>query len=123
MPTFTPADADVHSVHGSTFSSFVRTDSGSADLCAWKLDVPPGLTGVAHRPSNEEVILVLAGQLIVTLDGESSTLQTGSVALVPAGSTLRVDTGPVGATAWVTTTAGLHATLPDGSSMAPPWAQ
>ena len=123
MPTIPSAEATVFQAHGATFTSFVRTASGATDLCAWRLTVPPNLTGIAHRPSNEEVILVLDGQLVVVLDGESSFLRTGSVVLVPAGSTLRIDTGAVGATAWVTTTAGLSAALPDGSTMAPPWAQ
>jgi hypothetical protein len=41
---------------------------------------------------------------------------------VPAGSELCVDTGPAGASAWVTTTVGLEAVMPDGSRFAPPWA-
>lgn len=71
---------------------------------------------------SEEVLLVLAGELQVTLDGLATALHFGDVVLVPAGSDLRVDAGPDGATAWVTTTPGLEAVTADGTKIAPPWA-
>lgn len=123
MPVFQPADVTEFSVHGSTFGSYVSSESGSAELCAWRLSVPPGLQGAAHRPDHEEVLLLLEGELRVVLDGVVSELLPGAVALVPADAELRVDAGPSGATAWVTTRSGLQATLADGSSMRPPWAQ
>ena len=122
MPVIRPADAAVHQVHGSTFRSFVAPSRGSAQLCAWQLQVPAGLRGAAHRPSREEVLLLLEGELTVTLDGVATVLAPGDVVLVPAGRELRVDGGPAGATAWVTTTPGLAAVMADGSRLTPPWA-
>jgi quercetin dioxygenase-like cupin family protein len=78
---------------------------------------------VPHRPSREEILLVLDGDLRITLDGTAVMLGPGDVALVPAGSELQVDGGPRGATAWVTTTPGLQAVTADGSRITPPWAQ
>jgi quercetin dioxygenase-like cupin family protein len=112
----------VHQVHGSTFSSFVAPSRGSAQLCAWQLNVPPGLRGVAHRPTREEVLLLLEGELTVTVDGIGTVLTAGDVVFVPANSELRLDGGTAGAAAWVTTTPGLEAVMPDGSRFAPPWA-
>ena len=122
MPVIRPADATVHQVHGSTFSSFVAPSRGSAQVCAWQLTVPAGLRGVAHRSTREEVLLLLEGELTVTLDGIAAVLAAGDVVLVPAGSELRLDGGTAGATAWVTTTPGLEAVMADGSRIAPPWA-
>lgn len=122
MPVIRSADAAVHQVHGSTFSSFVAPSRGSAQLCAWQLDVPAGLRGVAHRPTREEVLLLLEGELTVTLDGIATVLAAGDVVLVPADSELRLDGGTAGATAWVTTTPGFEAVMADGSRTAPPWA-
>jgi quercetin dioxygenase-like cupin family protein len=116
------ADATVHQVHGSTFSSFVAPSRGSVQLCAWQLNVPAGLRGVAHRPTREEVLLLLEGELTVTLDGIATVLAAGDVVLVPANSEVRVDGGPAGAAVWVTTTPGLEAVMADGSRIAPPWA-
>jgi quercetin dioxygenase-like cupin family protein len=122
VPIYSPTDADIFEAHGSRFASFVSTARGATTLCAWRLDVQPNLVGVAHRPSHEEVILLLKGQLRVTLDGISHDVETGSVVQVPPGVELKVDGGPEGATAWVTTTPGLTAII-DQETMIPPWAQ
>lgn len=122
MPVIRPADAMTFETHGSRFLSFVSPSKGSTQLCAWQLTIPAGLRGVAHRPSLEEVLLVLDGELQVTLDGEYAALHRGDAVLVPAGSELRVDAGPDGASAWVTTTPGLEAVTVDGTRISPPWA-
>ena len=122
MPIYSAADAEPFEAHGSRFHSFVRTDRGSQTLCAWRLEVPPGQPGTPHRPSHEEVLLVLGGELLITLDGQTTPVSAGDVVHVPAGAELTLDGGPDGAAAWVTTTAGLTATVGE-STMAPPWAQ
>ncbi len=122
MPIVRPADAVSFDMHGSRFLSYVRPSKGSSQLCAWQLTVPANLRGVAHRPSREEVLVILDGELQVTLDGASSALRRGDAVLVPAGSELRVDAGPDGASAWVTTTPGLEAVTADGTRISPPWA-
>lgn len=108
--------------HGSTFSSYVASRN-STQLCAWKLTVPAGSRGVAHRPSRDEVLLVLDGTLHITIDGVHHRVAAGDVALVRAGAEVVVDGGPQGAAVWVTTTPGLTATLGDGTRLTPPWAQ
>ena len=123
MPVVRSADAVPFETHGSRFLSYVSPAKGSSELCAWQLTVPAGLRGVAHRPSREEVLLVLDGELHVTLDGTGSELTRGDAVLVPAGCELRVDAGPAGATAWVSTTPGLEAVTADGTRIVPPWAQ
>jgi quercetin dioxygenase-like cupin family protein len=123
MPVVHASDAVPFDTHGSRFLSYVSPSRGSSELCAWQLSVPADLEGVAHRPNREEVLLVLDGQLRVLLDGCSSVLNPGDVLLVPAGSELRIDAGPAGATAWVTTTSGLEAVTAGGVRIVPPWAQ
>lgn len=123
MPVIRPVDAVPFETHGSRFLSYVSPSKGSKQLCAWQLAVPANLRGVAHRPSREEILLVLDGELRVTLDDIDSTLQRGDALLVPAASELRVDAGPQGAVAWVTTTPGLEAVTADGARLKPPWAQ
>lgn len=122
MPVISTADVVVHEVHGSRFVSYVAPAHGSEQLAAWRLEVPAGTRGMPHCPSREEVLLVLAGELHVTLDGVEHRLRAGNVALVPAGSELTVGTGSEDASAWVTTTPGLQATLADGTRFTPPWA-
>jgi quercetin dioxygenase-like cupin family protein len=122
MPIVRSRDAVVHHLHGATFTSYVAPATGSTELCAWRLEVAAGTAGVAHRVSREEVFLLLAGDLTVTLDGESAPLAAGDAVLVPAGARLRIDNdAQAAATAWVTTSVGLEAELPDGSRISPPW--
>ncbi len=122
MPVFTPDEAARFEIHGSLFSSYVAPARGSTQLCAWRLDIPAGTTGMPHVVSHEEVLLWLAGSATVNLDGGVSTVEVGDVVLVPAGARFGVDNpGPVPASAWVTTSVGLTADLDDGTSLAPPW--
>ena len=123
MPVIQPADATPFETHGSRFSSYVSPSRGSSQLCAWRLEVPPGLRGVAHRPNREEVLLVLDGALHVTLDGTTAEAGAGAVVVVPPDSELRIDGGPAGASVWVTTTPGLEAVTADGTRILPPWAR
>jgi len=123
MPIIRPNDAALFETHGSRFWSYVSPSRGSSQLCAWRLDVPAGLEGVAHRPNREEVLLVLDGELQVSVDGDSSDAAAGDVVVVPADSELRVDGGGLDASVWVTTTPGIEAVMADGSLMSPPWAR
>ena len=116
------ADAVQHRMHGSTFHSFVAPASGSRELCAWRLEVAAEAHGVAHRVGREEVLLMLAGELSVTVDGDTAVVRPGDVVRVPGGSLFRVDNlGAEPASAWVTVAVGFEATLPDGTVIAPPW--
>ena len=123
MPVFSPDDATHFETHGTRFSSYVAPSRGSTQLCAWRLNVPAGLHGVPHRPSREEVLLVLEGDLRVTLDGEKFDATPGVVVVVPADSEFRVDGGHADGAAWVTTTPGLEAVTADGARIIPPWAR
>jgi len=132
MPLVRAAEAVVHDLHGARFTSYAAPSRGSRELCAWRLDVPTGSQGVPHTVSREEVLFVLAGTVQIALgDGPAALagapgqpVRPGDAVLVPAGSALRLDNpGDEPAAAWVTTSAGLEATLPDGSTLAPPWAR
>jgi quercetin dioxygenase-like cupin family protein len=136
MPVVQASDAVVHELHGSVFTSYAAPARGSRELCAWRLEVPPGSRGVPHTVSKEEILLVLSGALRVTLGSAQSPADAvpadavpadavpGDAVLVPAGTMLQVDNpGPEPATAWVTTSVGLEATIADGSAIRPPWTQ
>jgi mannose-6-phosphate isomerase-like protein (cupin superfamily) len=126
MPVIHAADAVAHDMHGSRFTSYAAPARGSAELCAWRLDVPGGSQGTGHAVSREEILFMLGGTLVVTLgDGAevaSTACRAGDAIVVPAGTSLRVDNpGDEPASAWVTTSVGLEAVLPDGSRLSPPW--
>lgn len=122
MPVIHLGEGAAHEAHGSRFTSYVAPSRGSRQLCAWRLTVPAGLAGTAHRPTREEVLLVQDGDLAVSIDGQTTRVAPGDVVLVPADSMLRVDGGTATASLWVTTTPGIEAVLADGSRWSPPWA-
>lgn len=127
MPVVRAPDAVVHDLHGSRFTSYAAPARGSSELCAWRLEVPGGSTGVRHSVSREEVLYILSGTLRVTLGAGPDQpgheeVGAGDAIVVPAGSSLRVDNAShEPATAWVTTSVGLEAVLADGSRISPPW--
>jgi quercetin dioxygenase-like cupin family protein len=116
-------EAAVHEIHGVRFVSYIRPDTGSRDLAAWRGEVPAGTAGPAHTISHEETFYVLSGRLRFTIDGESAELGVGDAAVAPAGSELALaNTTDQPAHMWVTTSVGLSAKLADGSTVTPPWA-
>jgi quercetin dioxygenase-like cupin family protein len=122
MPVIRSADAVVHEMHGTRFTSYAAPARGSKELCAWRIDVPPGSTGAAHTITREEIVFVLSGAIEMTLDQHTSTVRAGDVAVLPTGATVRVDNaGDEPVTAWVTSSVGLEAQLADGSRIVPPW--
>lgn len=122
MPIIRATEATTYEVHGSTFLSYVAPSRMQTDVCAWQVEVPQNLQGATHRPSRDEVLRVLSGQLIVSTNGESTSVDVGDVVFIRAGSDLRLDGGPEGGKAWVCTTPGLKAVMDDGSRIVPPWA-
>jgi quercetin dioxygenase-like cupin family protein len=121
MPLITSSDAEVFETHGTRFSSYVRPSRGSGELCAWRADVPPGLRGAPHRPTREEVICCIEGELVITLDGTQHSLHPGDVAYVPADTEVRLDGGRDGGAAWTTSLTGLEAVMGDGTRLRPAW--
>jgi mannose-6-phosphate isomerase-like protein (cupin superfamily) len=78
--------------------------------------------GLRHQVTREEVLYMLTGRLRAELGGEAHDLGPGDVLVVPAGSTFAADNpASAPATAWVTTSAGFRAVLPDGTWFQPPW--
>jgi mannose-6-phosphate isomerase-like protein (cupin superfamily) len=122
MPVIRAVEAAVHQMHDTSFTSYASPARGSRELCAWRIEIPAGTQGVPHHVSREEVLYVLSGTLRATVDDQPGEAMAGDVILVPAGSRFGVDNlGGEPASAWVTTSVGLAAVLPDGSWITPPW--
>ncbi len=121
--TITTTDAaQEFTVHGVTFRSYSRTDTGAAELAAWEATVPPRTPGVAHEVSREEVLRVLAGRVEVQIDGVTAAAGPGDAVVVPPGAVFRMSNlADEAARLWVVTSLGLTASV-DGQVMRPPWA-
>ena len=123
MPVIRSADATVHEIHGARFVAHANPGTGSKEICAWRVEIPAGTTGVPHTISHEEVIHVLTGALRFSVDGEAADLVAGDTVIAPAGARFGVDNlSGEPATMWTVTSVGLTATLADGSTITPLWA-
>jgi quercetin dioxygenase-like cupin family protein len=109
-------------MHGTSFTAYASPERGSQELCAWHVEIPGHAKGIPHYVSREEVLYVLSGTIQASVDGRAEQASGGDVILVPAGAQFAVDNlADEPAAAWVTTSVGLRAVLPDGSWIAPPW--
>lgn len=123
MPFVTATDAVAHEIHGVRFVSYAAPALGSEELCAWRSEVPAGVTGLPHTITREEVFLVLSGSPELSVDGETRSLEPGDAAIARPGSSIVLyNRTEEPATLWVTTSIGLEATMADGSRISPPWA-
>jgi quercetin dioxygenase-like cupin family protein len=123
VPVVHPSDTVSHEIHGARFVSYATPLTGSKELCAWRGEIPAGTKAPAHTVNREEILHLLVGELLVTLDGRPERITAGDTVIVNPGTTLSVE-NPTGHTAltWVTTSIGLEAELADGTRITPPWA-
>jgi quercetin dioxygenase-like cupin family protein len=123
MPVVRPSDAVTHEIHGARFVSYATPLTGSRELAAWRGEIPPGTKAPAHTVNREEILHLLIGELLLTLDGRTERITAGDTVIVGPGATLSVE-NPTDHTAisWVTTSLGLEAVLADGTRITPPWA-
>ncbi|MFD7436665.1 cupin domain-containing protein [Streptomyces sp. NPDC059861] len=123
MPVVRSSETVAHDLHGVRFVSYATPRTGSKELCAWRGEIPAGTRAPAHTVTREEVLHLLTGDLLVTLDGESTRITAGDTVIINRGATFAVE-NPADrpAVTWVTTSLGLEAELADGTRIAPPWA-
>jgi len=76
MPVIHAADATVHHLHDTSFTSYASPSRGSRELCGWRIEIPAGTHGVPHHVSHEEVLYILAW--VTTSVGFAGVLPDGS---------------------------------------------
>lgn len=123
MPVIRASEAVTHEIHGARFVSYATPRTGSKELCAWRGEIPAGTKAPAHTVSREEILHLLDGELLITLDDRTERIGSGDTLIINPGATLTVE-NPADRTAvtWVTTSTGLTAELTDGTRITPPWA-
>ncbi|NKU63618.1 cupin domain-containing protein [Rhodococcus hoagii] len=111
MPIRRSGDHDTHQMHGAKFHSYVAPSRGSRQLCAWRTDLVPGSAGASHTVSHEDVLLVLDGTLVITLDDSRFELSVGDVVFVRSPRLFSSTTNGSVASLWVTTSVGMTPSL------------
>jgi quercetin dioxygenase-like cupin family protein len=123
MPVIRSTEAVTHEIHGARFVSYAHPRTGSKELCAWRGEIPAGTKAPLHTVNREEILHILDGELVITLDGRTERVTTGDTLIINPGSTFGAENPTDRAViTWVTTSIGLEAELADGSRIVPPWA-
>jgi mannose-6-phosphate isomerase-like protein (cupin superfamily) len=118
------AAAPTFQLPGVQFVGYAAPSRGSADVCAWRIQVEAGLrSDQAHMLDQDEIFLVIGGRIQLAPDGVE--LAAGDCAIVPAGEPIQLcNPGDSDASAHVVIRAGFKAAMADGTVIdAPPWAQ
>jgi mannose-6-phosphate isomerase-like protein (cupin superfamily) len=117
------AEAPRFQLPGLELTGLASPSRGSSDVCTWRLTLEPGLTSPdPHTLDRDEIFMVLRGAIRLSPDGGS--VAAGDVAVVPAGTPIRVaNVGDGQAEVVVAIAAGFTASAADGSEIGtPPWA-
>jgi mannose-6-phosphate isomerase-like protein (cupin superfamily) len=116
-------DAPVFQQNGVTAVGYASPSRGATDLSLWRLSLVAGEASPPHSLSREEVFLALSGSAVATIDGAEHPFAGGDCLVVPAGVPFVLVAGDAGLDAVCAMAAGGQATLlPDGPTIAPPWA-
>jgi mannose-6-phosphate isomerase-like protein (cupin superfamily) len=123
MPVIKSGSRASHALDGIRFTPCSAPSAGGTELAVWIVDLEAGAAGTPHRLDREEVLHVLDGSLVIEVDGESAELTVGDTASVPAGALLSLRPRSARGRVLACTRAGLTATMSDGTTLQPPWAQ
>ena len=82
MPVIRAAEGTVHEVHGATFTAYANSGTGSAQLCAWDLRIPPGQPGLAFAPDPAEATRRMQQVTIAALDALCGRLGAGTLTVL-----------------------------------------
>lgn len=79
--------------------------------------------GPLHTVDHEEILHILEGELVITLDGRTERVGAGDTLIINPGAAFGAE-NPTDRTVitWVTTSIGLEAELADGTRIVAPWA-
>ncbi len=96
MPIVRCSEAETHEIHGARFVSYAAPRTGSRELCAWRGEIPAGTKAPAHTVDREEILHLLTGELLITLDGRTERVTAGDTVIVNPGRPSPSRTRPTG---------------------------
>jgi quercetin dioxygenase-like cupin family protein len=93
-------------------------------VAVWSVEMAAGAAGPLHSASEEQVLVVVAGRLAVTIEGGEQTLEPGGSAILPAGVERRlVNASDEPLTLLACSRPGAQATVAGKDPVPIPWAQ
>jgi mannose-6-phosphate isomerase-like protein (cupin superfamily) len=120
----TAHDAPTFEQHGVTAVGYASPSRGAGEISLWRLAIAAGEVSPPHTLSNEEVFLALGGSAVAVIGGQEHAFAAGDCLVVPTATPFTLTAGEHGFEAVCAMAAGGRATiLPDGPTIAPPWAE
>jgi mannose-6-phosphate isomerase-like protein (cupin superfamily) len=117
-------DAPRFEVHGARVTAYASPSRGSPGLCAWRVELSPGVDSPLHSLETDEVFVALRGRATFEMGGEMVPVRAGDALTVPEGTSFRIRC-PAGAEpfeAIACVRAGAKARVEEGEPFLPAWA-
>ncbi len=122
MPVIKQTTAPSFELPGLRVTGLASPSRGAKETSVWRLSIAPGTPGVEHSVDREEIFVVLHGQAVATLDGQSHDVRAGDALIVPAHVSFSLanrSTEPFEAIAALPV--GGRASMTAGEPFSPPW--
>jgi mannose-6-phosphate isomerase-like protein (cupin superfamily) len=122
VPKIDNSNVEPSAINGVRFFPIASPSRGSTETALWRAVVQPGLPGVVHHMTREEIIVAVAGEGVVTIGDTRERLAPGDAFAVPAFTDFRLESG--GDTpfeAVVALPVGGRAVVGTQPSFFPPW--
>ncbi|RKS09456.1 cupin domain [Nocardiopsis sp. Huas11] len=124
MPVVHSSTAPEFSMHNATFTGLAAPSRGATETCVWRTELAPGVEGREHALTREEVLVVLAGAAVATVDGAEHALSDGDALIVPPHTPFALaNPHERPCTLMAVLPVGGQAVLPEGEPFTPPWAR
>lgn len=109
---------------GNATSPLATASRGATEVSVIRQRQQPGGTNPAHSHDREEVLVLLAGTLRVTLGDEPARMEAGDTVIIPAGTTHKLENVGDGDADWlIIAPAGVRFFGATGEEMFPGWAE
>ena len=109
---------------GNVGSGLATPSRGAAEVSVVRQRQQPGGANPAHTHDREEVMVVLAGTVTVTVAGQAHPLGPGDTVIVPPGTDHQVENMGAEAAEWLLVApAGVRYFHATGEEGAPPWSR
>ncbi len=112
----------IASPNGNHSGAVATASKGAAEVHVIRQTEAAGGKNPPHKHSTEEVMVMLAGAVTVTVDGAVETLAAGDTLIVPAGVVHQIANSGDKTAEWlIISPAGRSFEAPTGQSLVPDW--
>ncbi len=109
---------------GNAGSALATPSTGASEVSVIRQRQQPGGANPSHTHDREEVMVVLAGAVTVTVDDAAHRLASGDALFVPARAPHRIENAGPDVAEWLLVApAGVRFFHANGDEASPPWAR